>query len=199
MNTNTQLLRRRPRLAAATALLSLGCLALLASGCGRSGDDKSDGHGKIKISYLGLTCEPPIFVAYEKGFFKEEGLDVELVKTNWDSLREGLGLGRFDPTHHLVMYVVKPIESGLDVKITGGIHTGCLKVQAGTNTDIKKVTIRPEINRHTPRCTAKRLGRLRAVIRCVAPKMRKGTMKATPTRTWIRTTSKEEGVCSKRS
>src|SRR5262249_4010295 len=33
----------------------------------------------------------------------------------------------------------KPIEQGVDVKITGGIHTGCLRVQAGANSDIKTV------------------------------------------------------------
>ena len=32
-------------------------------------------------------------IAIEKGFFTEEGLDVDLVKTDWDSLRDGLGLG----------------------------------------------------------------------------------------------------------
>jgi NitT/TauT family transport system substrate-binding protein len=37
------------------------------------------------------------------------------------------------------MYMMKPIENGLDVKITGGIHTGCLRVQAGAKTDIKTV------------------------------------------------------------
>jgi NitT/TauT family transport system substrate-binding protein len=92
---------------------------------------------KVKVAYLGLTCEAPIFVAQEKGFFKEEGLDVELVKTGWDGLREGLGLGRFDASHTLIMYLLKPIEQGLDVKITGGIHTGCLRLQAGVNSDIK--------------------------------------------------------------
>ena len=30
----------------------------------------------------GLTCEAPIFTAVEKGFFKEEGLDVEIVRMN---------------------------------------------------------------------------------------------------------------------
>src|SRR5207253_7849658 len=120
------------------ALLAAGGLALLSAGCGKS-DSTSDGPGKIKICYLGLTCEPPIFVAYEKGFFKEEGLDVELVKSDWDSMRDGLGLGKFDATHHLIMYLLKPIEKGLDVRLTGGIHTGCLRLQAGVKTDIKKV------------------------------------------------------------
>ena len=36
-------------------------------------------------------------------------------------------------THHLVMYFLKPIEQGLDVKFTGGIHRGCLRVQAADN------------------------------------------------------------------
>jgi sulfonate transport system substrate-binding protein len=120
----------------ATALLASG-LSLLPAGCGGGSDSKTDGSTKIKICYLGLTCEPPIFVAYEKGFFKEEGLDVELVKSDWDSMRDGLGLGRFQATHHLVMYMVKPMEAGLDVKLTGGIHTGCLRLQAGNKTAIK--------------------------------------------------------------
>jgi hypothetical protein len=37
------------------------------------------------------------------------------------------------------MYLLKPIEQGLDVKITGGIHTGCLRLQAGVKTDVKRV------------------------------------------------------------
>jgi NitT/TauT family transport system substrate-binding protein len=92
---------------------------------------------KLKVAYLGLTCEAPIFVAQEQGFFTEEGLDVELVRTDWEGLREGLGLGRFDANHTLIMYLLKPIESGLDVKITGGIHTGCLRLQAAANSEIR--------------------------------------------------------------
>ena len=32
---------------------------------------------KVRVGYIGLTCEAPIFTAVEKGFFKEEGLEVE--------------------------------------------------------------------------------------------------------------------------
>ena len=53
----------------------------------------------MKVGYLGLTCEAAMFVAQEKGFFTEEGLDVEFVKTDWDGLRDGLGLGRFDANY----------------------------------------------------------------------------------------------------
>jgi NitT/TauT family transport system substrate-binding protein len=134
------------------AIVSWGLFALSAGGCG--GADAPDanpqsGAGgaatrapaprKIKVAYLGLTCEASMFVAQEKGFFKDEGLDVELVKTDWDGLRDGLGLGRFQANYTLIMYLLKPIEQGLDVKITGGIHTGCLRVQVGPNSGITRV------------------------------------------------------------
>ena len=90
----------------------------------------------LKVAYLGLTCEAAIFVAKERGYFEEEGLDVELVKTDWDGLRDGLGLGRFDANYTLIMYLLKPIEQGLDVKVTGGIHTGCLRVQVSSGSTI---------------------------------------------------------------
>jgi NitT/TauT family transport system substrate-binding protein len=126
---------------AATATAAFGCAALLIClGCGKSASDgAAAGPTKLKVCYIGLTCEPPIFVAYEKGFFKDEGLDVELVKSDWDSMRDGLGLGRFHANHTLIMYVLKPIDEGLDVKLTGGIHSGCLRIQAGVNSNIKSV------------------------------------------------------------
>jgi NitT/TauT family transport system substrate-binding protein len=129
--------RRRALISAASLLLIVG-LALFPAGCSQGPADSGD-PTNIKVAYLGLTCEAPIFVAQEKGFYKEEGLEVELVKTDWDGLREGLGLGRFDANHTLIMYLLKPIEQGLNVKITGGIHTGCLRVQTGAKSDIKTV------------------------------------------------------------
>jgi NitT/TauT family transport system substrate-binding protein len=125
---------------ARTSVLAACCAVLALNSCSRSKDEGvAAGPTKLKVCYIGLTCEPPIFVAYEKGFFKEEGLDVELVKTDWDTMRDGLGLGRFQANHTLIMYVLKPIEEGLDVKLTGGLHSGCLRLQAGIKTDIKRV------------------------------------------------------------
>jgi NitT/TauT family transport system substrate-binding protein len=123
------------------SLLAVSSLALLSVGCGPK-DETRQGAGertKLTVAYLGLTCEAPIFAALEHGFYEEEGLDVELKRTDWDGLREGLGSGHFDANHTLIMYLLKPIEQGMDVKITGGIHTGCLRLQVGTKSDIKTV------------------------------------------------------------
>ncbi|MGP0065119.1 MAG: ABC transporter substrate-binding protein [Isosphaeraceae bacterium] len=135
---------RRPILAMIPSILIAGCVTTMSGGCHSDSNAPGSvpavaGPAKVRIGYLGLTCEAAMFVAQEKGFFTEEGLDVEFVKTDWDSLRDGLGLGRFDANYHLIMYLLKPIEQGLDVKITGGIHSGCLRLQVGAKTDFQSV------------------------------------------------------------
>src|SRR5256714_2569171 len=117
-----------------TALVAM--TSLLLTGCSRKNSNSAGGSNKVRVGYIGLTCEAPIFTAVEKGFFKEEGLDVSLVKCEWANYKDVLALGGYDITHHLVMYFLKPIEQGLDVKFTGGIHRGCLRVQAGAKGDI---------------------------------------------------------------
>ena len=111
---------------------------LLPAGCKRNSSNSAETN-TVRVGYIGLTCEAPIFSAYENGFFKEEGLEIELVKCDWSTYKDVFALGRFDITHHLVMYFLKPIEQGLDVKFTGGIHRGCLRVQAPINGKIRTI------------------------------------------------------------
>src|ERR1700747_1102203 len=126
------------KFAAATAV---GALLLVGNGTDSLADSQTAGGSltKIRVGYIGITCEAPIFSAIENGFFKEEGLDPELVKGEWSKYKDVLALGGFDITHHLIMYLLKPIEQGLDVKFTAGIHTGCLRVQTATDSKIKTV------------------------------------------------------------
>lgn len=115
-------------------------VAFLTVGCHKSETTSTvqgEGPQKIRVGYIGITCEAPIFSAVENGFFKEEGLDVELVKCEWSKYKDVLALGGFDITHHLIMYLLKPIEQGLDVKFTAGIHRGCLRVQTSIDSKIK--------------------------------------------------------------
>jgi len=118
--------------------LAFGLSALLLASCGKNSGSAANSN-KVRIGYIGLTCEAPIFTAVEKGFFKEEGLDVSLVKCEWANYKDVLALGGYDVTHHLVMYFLKPIEQGLDVKFTGGIHRGCLRVQAAAKGNIRTI------------------------------------------------------------
>src|SRR5437773_6521382 len=112
--------------------------ALLFTGCNKD-SGAAAGSNKVRVGYIGITCETPIVSAVEKGFFKEEALDVSLVKCEWANYKDVLALGGFDVTHHLVMYFLKPVEQGLDVKFTGGIHRGCLRVQAAVKGNIRTV------------------------------------------------------------
>jgi NitT/TauT family transport system substrate-binding protein len=93
----------------------------------------------VRIGYIGLTCEAPIYAAYEKHFFEEEGVEPELVRCEWATYKDALALGSYDITHHLVMYFLKPIEQGLDVRFLAGIHRGCLRVQASVKTNIHTI------------------------------------------------------------
>ncbi len=123
---------------AAGALLL--CTAASLTSCGKKTTTTEVVNSKkVKIGYIGLTCEAPIYTAYEKGFFKEEGLEPELVKCSWAAYKDNLALGSYDITHHLVMYFLKPIEQGLNVRFLGGVHTGCLRVQTAVNSPIKKI------------------------------------------------------------
>jgi NitT/TauT family transport system substrate-binding protein len=118
------------------SVIGVSCGALFLASCGKKGSAPAN---QVRIGYIGLTCEAPIFTAVEKGFFKDEGLDVSLVKCEWGNYKDVLALGGFDVTHHLVMYFLKPIEQGVNVKFTGGIHRGCLRVQAPVNSSIKTI------------------------------------------------------------
>src|SRR5213596_3209451 len=112
---------------------------LIMAGCNKNRGSTPRLSNTVRVGYVGITCEAPIFSAVENGFFKEEGLDVKLVKCEWANYKDVLALGGFDITHHLVMYFLKPIEQGLDVKFTGGIHRGCLRVQAAAKGNIRTV------------------------------------------------------------
>src|ERR1044071_1422370 len=120
-------------------IVALGFCALLLSGSSKKSTAAAVESKHVRIGYIGLTCEAPIYVAYEKGFFKEEGLEPELVKCAWANYKDNLALGSYDITHHLVMYFLKPIEQGLDVRFLAGIHRGCLRVQAGVKTNIHTI------------------------------------------------------------
>lgn len=91
---------------------------------------------KVRIGFFGNTCEAGIFAAYEKGFFKAEGLDVELIKGDANTLKDGLATNKIDITDGLLNQWLKPIEQGLNARFVAGIHTGCIQVLVPSDSTI---------------------------------------------------------------
>jgi NitT/TauT family transport system substrate-binding protein len=78
-------------------------------------------------------------MAYEKGFFGEEGLDVELVKLAPGTNFEAISAGQIDASFGLLATLIQPLSNGLPIKITTGLHTGCDKVLVKPDSGIKTV------------------------------------------------------------
>jgi NitT/TauT family transport system substrate-binding protein len=57
----------------------LGMMALLAAACTRTSEKSDEYVGKLKVGHLVGICMSPLFLAHANGYFKEEGLDVDLV------------------------------------------------------------------------------------------------------------------------
>jgi NitT/TauT family transport system substrate-binding protein len=94
---------------------------------------------KVRIGDIpGSSCHAPLYIAYEKDFFKEEGLDAEIIRGDWDFIRENLALGKIDATQGMVITYLKSIEQGLDVNITAGVHKGCMHMLTGKDSPLSK-------------------------------------------------------------
>ncbi len=128
-------------------------LLLLLAGCGSSKTEKQDSVAPaqkettaaaakkpvhVKLANGGATCEAPLFIAKEKGFFKEEGIEVETLFMDFERLKEGVATDKMDGVLGNLEWI-KPIEQGLNVKYTTGVHTGCIQAVAPKNSKISSV------------------------------------------------------------
>ncbi len=93
---------------------------------------------KVRIGYNGAACEAALFVAYHKAFFKEAGIEAELVKMDFETLKEGLATGKIDATQGNFKWI-KPIEQGLNVRLVAGIHNGCIQLVVPNNSSIRSI------------------------------------------------------------
>lgn len=112
------------------------------TGCQKSADQSSTSeykYGKLKIQALGgAVCGAPAYIAFEKGFFKEEGLEAELVSGTLDENKTGLATGEFVVTNGDFQWFPS-IQQGMDLKVIGGLHKGCIKIVLPPNSPIKTV------------------------------------------------------------
>src|SRR5450432_1838385 len=86
---------------------------------------------KLKLSWnAGAVCLAPLPVAIDHGFFQKQNLDVELVNYSGstDQLLEAIATGKTDAGLGMALRWLKPLEQGFDVKITAGVHGGCIRL-----------------------------------------------------------------------
>lgn len=130
--------------------VALGTAALggLLSGCnsqvtsagssngGSAGSGDASGN-RVILGYWGGTCEAPIYVGYEKGYFKEAGLDPELLLITSD-VTALMANGELD-CFELTPDKFKPMEQGLELAIIDSLHIGCIQGAARADAGIRTV------------------------------------------------------------
>lgn len=124
-----------------------GTLALSLSACGSSSTDSSAADGAsdsgtphLRLIYSPSLCAAPMYIAIENGYFEDEGLDIEQVTVDAAHVSEAIGADQVDVGMGLIGKLLQPLENGLPIKFTTGLHTGCTKLLVPGDSDIKSIT-----------------------------------------------------------
>jgi NitT/TauT family transport system substrate-binding protein len=92
----------------------------------------------IKLAYFGDLCELPLFAALEKGFFKKDGIEAALFKSDFDAFAKGLGNKALDGCT-CDFQIFRSIEKGLDIKLVAGIHGVCTQIVASKESSLNTI------------------------------------------------------------
>ena len=119
----------------ATAVITLFALALPFAGCTTS--DSGSRFGKINIPALdGSLCGAPIYIAYENGYFAEEGFDVTLISADTETRKIGLNNGTI-PIVNGDFQFFPSMEEGVNTVVVDKLHDGCIKIVVRPDSNIK--------------------------------------------------------------
>ncbi|MCI1946231.1 ABC transporter substrate-binding protein [Clostridium luticellarii] len=124
-------------------IVLISTIVVVFAGCGTTKNtDSSSGNStqltKVTLGTYNGTCEAPLYVGIEKGIFKKHGLDVKLQNINAETLKEGIASGKIAGAQ-ISPGMFKSMEQGLDIKLTTGVHTGCIQGVVPVNSPIKDV------------------------------------------------------------
>lgn len=119
--------------AAIASMLPLGALQAMAQ-------EKAPLEKKnLRIGFIPITCATPIIMAHPLGFYREQGLDVEVIKTaNWALIRDKMLSGEHDASQFL-----SPMP--LAMSLGAGSPQAPMRVATIQNTNGQAITL---ANRH---------------------------------------------------
>lgn len=98
----------------------------------------------VIITYSrGSLCLAPIQIAAVNGYFKEEfenaGYTFDFVEVDTGTAPELIAAGKADASATLSASNILPIQNGLNITFTGGLHTGCTKYFVKKDSTINSV------------------------------------------------------------
>jgi NitT/TauT family transport system substrate-binding protein len=97
---------------------------------------------QLKLAWnANAACTVAAPVAKERGIFAKHNLDVEFVNFGGttDQLLEAIATGKADAGLGLALRWLKPLEQGFDVRITTGIHGGCIRLLGSKAANIESL------------------------------------------------------------
>src|SRR5271167_4751294 len=86
---------------------------------------------QLKLAWnANAACTVAAAVAKERDIFTKHNLDVEFFNFGGttDQLLEAIATGKADAGLGLALRWLKPLEQGFDVRITTGVHGGCIRL-----------------------------------------------------------------------
>ena len=142
MKNNGILFRVASGLLAAALTLSLtACGGSNSNSDASAAADSADsGATHLRLIYSPSLCAAPMYIAIENGYFEDEGLDIEQVTVDAAHVSEAIGADQVDVGMGLIGKMLQPLENGLPIKFTTGLHTGCTKLLVPGDSDIKSIT-----------------------------------------------------------
>jgi nitrate/nitrite transport system substrate-binding protein len=115
--------------AAIASLLPIASLQAMAQDKGTP--EKKD----LKVGFIPITCATPLIMAHPLGFYKQQGLNVEVVKTaGWALIRDKMLNKEYDATHFL-----SPMP--LAISMGAGSNAVPMKVASIQNTNGQAITL----------------------------------------------------------
>lgn len=132
---------RKIAAAAVSAALALALTACAQQeGSGSAGSGSGSDEYVLKVGEVqGALCHAPLQVAMEKGYLDDEGIKWERVDFGGSDIQAALGSSMIDCGFGLVGKFIQPIENGLNMVITSGMHTGCTKLLVRADSGIESV------------------------------------------------------------
>ena len=127
-------------LAAALTLSLTACGGSSSNSDASAAADSADsGATHLRLIYSPSLCAAPMYIAIENGYFEDEGLDIEQVTVDAAHVSEAIGADQVDVGMGLIGKMLQPLENGLPIKFTTGIHTGCTKLLVPGGSNIKSI------------------------------------------------------------